>query len=110
MSRFQYTDQTRRRFPPLLGLVFSAAVLVLCLIAIHRFSAYSSHTQLESLERTLQRNIVQCYALEGAYPPSDTYLEEQYGFVYDKSRFYVDYKSIGANIYPDVMVLERKGR
>ena len=33
---------------------------------------------------------------------------EQYGFSYDKEQFFVDYQLLGANIMPDVTVIERK--
>lgn len=51
---------------------------------------------------------MQCYVLEGHYPDSLSYLEEQYGFSYDKEHFFVDYQLLGANIMPDVTVIERK--
>ena len=48
---------------------------------------------------------MQCYALEGTYPPNLQYLEEHYGLTYDKKRFYVDYLAIGSNFFPDVTVI-----
>ena len=62
-------------------------------------------TQQESLENALARDIVQCYALEGRYPPSLSYMEEHYGLTYDKSVFFVDYQPIASNLYPDVSII-----
>lgn len=70
--------------------------------------ADSKEEEKRSLEEALQREIVQCYVLEGHYPDSLPYLEEQYGFSYDKEQFFVDYQLLGANIMPDVTVIERK--
>lgn len=61
--------------------------------------------QTEHLIKVIKQDIVQCYALEGTYPPNLQYLEEHYGLTYDKKRFYIDYLSIGSNIFPDVTVI-----
>ena len=65
--------------------------------------------QQESLETALARDITHCYAVEGFYPPSLSYMEEHYGLTYDKDLFFVDYQPIGSNIRPDVTVISRKG-
>ena len=110
MSRFSYTDEpSNHHLPRLLWALIPLALIVAFVFFVSSFGSYSYAKQRESLENALRRDIVQCYAIEGMYPPSDTYLEEHYGLVYDKERFYVDYKSIGANIYPDVTVLDLKG-
>ena len=75
---------------------------------IHRIQDCEHDWMKRSLEEALQREIVQCYVLEGHYPDSLSYLEEQYGFSYDKEQFFVDYQLLGANIMPDVTVIERK--
>lgn len=64
--------------------------------------------QQESLETALSRSISQCYAVEGVYPPSLEYLSEHYGLIYDSDTFFVDYKSLGSNLFPEVTVLRRK--
>ena len=63
--------------------------------------------QKESLENALIRNITYCYAVEGSYPESLDYLKEHYGLIYDENRFFVDYQVIGANILPDVTIIEK---
>lgn len=49
--------------------------------------ADSKEEEKRSLEEALQREIVQCYVLEGHYPDSLSYLEEQYGFPMIRSSF-----------------------
>ncbi len=61
--------------------------------------------QRESLETALHRSISQCYAVEGIYPPSLAYIEENYGLTYDKELFYVDYQPFSSNIFPDITIL-----
>ncbi|MGN0671784.1 MAG: hypothetical protein ACI4KE_04050, partial [Anaerovoracaceae bacterium] len=64
--------------------------------------------QKESLTNALSRSITYCYTVEGSYPDSLEYIEENYGLIYNRELFYVDYRTNGANIYPDVTVLEIK--
>ena len=64
--------------------------------------------QQESLETALSRSIAQCYAVEGFYPPSITYLTEHYGLTYDSSVFLIDYEYYGNNLLPDVTVLRKQ--
>ena len=110
MARFTYTGSTGKTLPRIPGwiLYLAAWALMLALFygAVRYFGGYAEDKQAESLENALRRSIVQCYAIEGVYPPNDRYLEEHYGLVYDKSRFYIDYQSIGSNLYPDVTVLD----
>lgn len=56
-------------------------------------------------ESSVRRAAVQCYALEGAYPPDFAYLEENYGITVDPGRFRVDYLYIGSNLMPDITVV-----
>ena len=51
---------------------------------------------------------VQCYALEGAYPQSLSYLEENYGVQVNHSRFIVSYEVYASNQLPAVAVLEKQ--
>ena len=70
-------------------------------------SSINMQEQQASLENALQQNIVHCYAIEGAYPPSLSYLVENYGITYDHSLFFVDYRPLGANLLPQVTVVPR---
>lgn len=43
--------------------------------------------QTEQVRDMVQKALVTCYAIEGAYPPSIAYLEQRYGVRIDHSRF-----------------------
>lgn len=92
---------------PHIRLIYLACPIIV-LIFIFGLSSISSSTvnrQKESLETALNRDIVHCYAVEGYYPPSLSYIEEHYGLIYDKDLFFIDYQPIGSNIRPDVTIL-----
>ena len=88
-----------------LRIIFAAGILILFVYALHAFGKQTIERQEESLENAITRDIVQCYALEGSYPPSLEYIEEHYGLTYDHSTFFVDYRPIAGNLYPDVTIL-----
>lgn len=84
---------------------FFIFIFLLFLFFILNMKGSSSDAQKIRLEENIHKGIAQCYALEGTYPPDLSYLEEHYGLVYNHNLFYVDYVSIGSNIFPDVTVI-----
>ena len=58
------------------------------------------------LEESVRRSAAACYAAEGMYPPDLSYLQEHYGLQVDGSRYTVCYAVFGANMMPDITVLE----
>ena len=52
--------------------------------------------------------ICHCYSVEGVYPESLEYLKENYGLTYNEDLFYVDYRTTGANLIPDVTIIEKR--
>ena len=107
-ERFAYTTESRIPRLPLRLIAALLPVCVACLFvfSVRSFGTYTADKQLESLENALHRNIIQCYAIEGIYPPSLSYLKDHYGLTYDEDRFFVDYHHVAGNLYPDVTVLE----
>ena len=88
----------------------TALVLLLALVLLPR--ALGRRTSAESLllaEQNLRRAAVQCYALEGAYPPSLDYLTAHYGVQIDERRYCVDYQYVASNLMPDITVLPAAG-
>ena len=47
---------------------------------------------------------MQCYAIEGRYPPSVDYLEENYGILIDRDKYDVFYSGFASNFMPDITV------
>lgn len=80
-------------------------LVILFLYGVSSISESTISRQQESLETALNRDIIHCYAVEGFYPPSLSYIEEHYGLVYDEDLFFVDYQPVGSNLRPDVTIL-----
>ena len=49
------------------------------------------------------------YVLVGHYPESLNVLEKEYGLIYNKKIFFVDYQVLGENIAPDIVVIRKEG-
>ncbi|MBR4528960.1 MAG: hypothetical protein IKO80_01650 [Lachnospiraceae bacterium] len=84
-----------------------AAVALLFLYLLSDFGRSTLERQQESLENAIHRDLIQCYALEGIYPPDLQYLVDHYGLTWDNDTFFVDYEPIASNLYPDVTVMKR---
>lgn len=61
----------------------------------------------EAIRDTVLRCAVECYAVEGAYPDSLSYLEERYGLTVNHRDFIVTYEVFASNQLPEVQVLVR---
>ena len=88
----------------------NVAIAVFALIAaFFLFSLFSTQQRSDTRETelvyaALKRAIVTCYAVEGQYPPSLSYLYENYGVSVDESRYAVYYDVVAANLMPSVQV------
>lgn len=61
------------------------------------------------LEDAIYRAAVTCYALEGRYPPTLRYLEDNYAIAIDAERYAVFYDSFADNVLPSIRIVERGG-
>ncbi len=92
--------------------VLPPALFVLCIpLALLLFSGFlgdrADRENLAMTEESIRRAAVECYALEGAYPPSLDCLTGRYGVTVDTGRYFVDYRYVAANLLPDITVLPR---
>ncbi|MBQ8590010.1 MAG: hypothetical protein IJ486_06110 [Firmicutes bacterium] len=82
-------------------------VIVLFLTALANLDSGRRSEDKKQLEEALRNACMVCYSVEGTYPPSLDYLEQRYGISVDRERFTVVYEAIGANLMPDITVLEQ---
>lgn len=61
-----------------------------------------------AIKAAVERSALQCYAVEGVYPPGLPYLEEHYGLRINREDYFVIYEIFASNIPPEVQVLKRK--
>ncbi len=103
--------QMKKRLPGLLrGLVtplIAVAVLICFFAGVSNLESGSGDEGKRQLEESIRRTAAACYATEGIYPPTVSYMEEHYGLQVDESRYFVDYQVFASNLMPTFTVLER---
>ncbi len=106
-SKNKVCKSPERRF--FMGCILSAAafaaVIGLFLRGTDAFSGRMETEGAETLQKAIRRTCVQCYAIEGRYPPSVEYLETEYGIRIDRSRYDVFYSGFASNVMPDITVV-----
>jgi hypothetical protein len=83
-------------------------VLLYCLASV--FKANLASDRSAYLKAAIERDAVQCYAIEGAYPKDLAHLEDYYGLQVDRNSYDVYYQSLGSNLKPQVIVVRVSGR
>ena len=86
--------------------VILIGVMLIFFTGISNLTQGRSEEDKKQLEQVLRRAAVACYAAEGIYPPTLSYMEEHYGIQIDRDRYTVMYDAYGANLMPDITVLE----
>lgn len=86
--------------------VAAAAALLCFAMALESLDGGQAEESRRQLEESLRRSCVACYAAEGVYPPTLSYLEEHYGLQVDTKRYTVHYSAFAENLMPDITVLE----
>lgn len=88
----------------IITIVMAFAVLLTLVFGMDYMSISSGNEQQAVVEQAIKRASIQCYSLEGAYPPNVEYLIDNYGVALDRTRFTIIYTPQGANIMPQIEV------
>lgn len=89
----------------ILSVIIFLVTLVTFLYAIGETTEQTLEEQKKNLVAAVEQSLLQCYVTEGRYPEDFSYLEENYGLIYDKKQFRVDYRVYGTNMRPEVDIL-----
>lgn len=89
----------------LLSILILLVVLIFFLVSARTVAGKTQEEKLNSLTEAVRRASVQCYAIEGCYPPSVEYLEEHYGISIDRERYHVFYDGWASNIMPEITII-----
>lgn len=90
----------------LLSIVFFVVIFSFFIYGVNSAEKSSAAESKNVLEENLHKAVVSCYALEGAYPASVEYLEENYGLTYDKDKYAIGYVAFADNIMPDMHIID----
>ncbi|MDL2254510.1 hypothetical protein LJC49_10685 [Ruminococcaceae bacterium OttesenSCG-928-I18] len=84
--------------------VIFIAVLIALIIATTNLSGGADREGQAATQQAIERAAVLCYATEGFYPPSLSYIEDHYGVQIDRAKYVVRYEVFASNVMPVVRV------
>ena len=90
----------------ILAALLSAGILASFLYGLSTLRAGQRQEGRRQLEEAVRRAAVACYAAEGAYPATLAVLIDRFGLQIGKT-YEVIYEVQGANLMPNITVLER---
>ena len=89
----------------ILPIIFTVAIMLMVVFGLQQTSESSSAEGLRILEDSLRRAVVMNYAIEGRYPESIEYIEQNFGIFIDRTRYAVHYNIFASNILPEITVV-----
>lgn len=92
----------------ILSVLFFLTVLTAFIRGLNDGSESAREEQRNSLQNAIVRATVHCYAIEGQYPQSIEYLEENYGITIDDDKYIVSYSGFASNVMPIIEVYDKK--
>ncbi|MDR0446519.1 MAG: hypothetical protein LBH17_05765 [Oscillospiraceae bacterium] len=91
-----------------IGLGLFIAIAALMTNALGSAEKAGAEERRELLRDSVTRAAVSCYALEGVYPESLSYLAENYNVELHEEEFIVHYAVFASNIMPEIDVIARQ--
>jgi len=88
-----------------LPVLFTVVVMIMVVLGLRQTDESSSAEGLRILEDSIRRAVVMSYAIEGRYPASIEYIEENFGIYIDRTKYVVHYSIFASNILPDITVI-----
>ena len=86
--------------------LFTFIIVIMVMSGLRQTEEASRSEGIRILEESLHRAVVMNYALEGRFPESIAYIEENFGIHIDRSRYVVHYRVSGSNLFPEIVVIE----
>ena len=86
--------------------LFSVVVMAMIVYGLRQTEISSRAEGLRILDDSIRRAVAKCYAIEGSYPGTVQYIEDNYGVHVDRTKYVVHYDIFASNIMPDIMVIE----
>ncbi|MDI9514250.1 MAG: hypothetical protein QM224_04095 [Bacillota bacterium] len=99
-----------RRYAIYIKFIMLVLVLIITLaslVSLESFWDSRNSSRPEDIRKAVLDACVQCYALEGSYPPSLEYLEKHYGLILDREEYYFYYEVFASNVMPTVEVYKK---
>jgi competence protein ComGC len=90
----------------LLVMVIMFALVGYLFYEMIRMDKENTEKQAGKIEEILNNAVIQCYALEGSYPPNVEYLQN-YGVILNERKYIYRYEFFFENVGPNITVIAR---
>lgn len=91
--------------------IIAIAAVILAAVLVWSFAGNSGKDMgdesITAIREAVKRSALQCYVVEGVYPPSLEYLEDNYGLQVNTRDYYIVYDAFASNLPPDIRVSAR---
>ncbi len=92
--------------------VITATLLIAFIVATTFVSMLSYNKGIderttENIIKIIQKAALQCYALEGSYPPDIYYLADNYQITLNEDAYFYYYSVYADNIMPEIQVISK---
>ncbi len=87
-----------------------AAVITVAgvILMLGKETSADTQEQADSIRQAIYDRALQCYVIEGAYPESLSYLEDNYGLTVNHKDYVISYSAYAENQPPEIRVMVRK--
>ena len=90
------------------SVLFVISISAVLVAGIFYISNMGNEQGIKLTREAAVRTAVECYAIEGIYPPNVQYMEDNYNLRYDKTKYYIHYDAFASNIMPTIEVYEKR--
>ncbi|MBQ9046838.1 MAG: hypothetical protein IJ120_02950 [Solobacterium sp.] len=103
-----YQDRRKHGLIGLLCLLVLAVAVIAAAAGLRRRVPEDlGEDSILSIRRAVEQSALQCYAVEGVYPPDIDYLKDNYGLRINTDTYIVRYEAYAENQMPNIRVVKR---
>ena len=97
-----YQDRVSHKQRNILLIVLCALVLACGYFAFSGSGKDLDEETVTAIRDAIRRSALQCYVVEGVYPPDLAYLQDHYGLQVNTDNYYVVYEAFASNVPPTI--------
>ena len=102
-----YQDRISHKQRNILLIVLCALVLACGYFAFSGSGKDLDEETVTAIRDAIRRSALQCYVVEGVYPPDLAYLQDHDGLQVNTDNYYVVYEAFASNVPPTINVIEK---
>ena len=102
-----YQDKVSHKQRNILLILLCAVFLVCGYFAFSGSSGDLDEETATAIQDAIRKGALQCYVVEGVYPPDLAYLQDHYGLQVNTDNYYVVYEAFASNLPPTIEVIKK---